>query len=322
MWALRSQLLGHSPHLSQTVLMEASDRTDVFPESVLFEILAANPDELKEDTLISYLKNKEKPLPEYMVNILKQVAGGTTYKTVLQQQMADYKHTYSRAANNIIQSILNDTVINYTDLRNWLDNLGGISSDRQIITTYIAENNYTDALALANMHPQLYSLQGQGLTEHNDYMDMLELYSELYLDGRNTFQMDSTEKAFVEYIADNGNGIARTMAVGIMEGVYGLTDYIDCPQIDGTQKSAGVEADIITPEMMGKAYGLSVTAIPNPATTWTAFDYTLPGENTKAEITITNTQGTVIKTMEATGNRGQKTLDTSNLPAGVYVYTI
>jgi len=31
MWALRAQLLGHSPHLSQEVLRETSDRTDVFP---------------------------------------------------------------------------------------------------------------------------------------------------------------------------------------------------------------------------------------------------------------------------------------------------
>ncbi|PIY33127.1 MAG: hypothetical protein COZ08_05745, partial [Bacteroidetes bacterium CG_4_10_14_3_um_filter_42_6] len=80
MWELRAQLLGDSPHLSLEVLKEAADKTDVFTESALFDILAANPDELKKDTLISYLENKEEPLPDYMIDLLKQLAGGTTYK--------------------------------------------------------------------------------------------------------------------------------------------------------------------------------------------------------------------------------------------------
>lgn len=61
MWALRSQLLGHSPHLSQEVLRALADRVDIFPDEVLLEILSANPDELNKDTLISYLEQKEDP---------------------------------------------------------------------------------------------------------------------------------------------------------------------------------------------------------------------------------------------------------------------
>jgi hypothetical protein len=90
-WELRSNLLGMSPYLSKEVLMEASDRTDVLPESVLFEILSANPDELRKADLMEHLKNKEQPLPEYMINILRQMAGGSTAKTALLSQMGEYK---------------------------------------------------------------------------------------------------------------------------------------------------------------------------------------------------------------------------------------
>jgi len=137
MWALRAQLLGDSSHLSLEVLKEVANKTDVFTEYVPFDLLAANPDELKKDTLISYLENKEEPLPAYMIDILKQLAEGVTYKTVLRQQLSFYKQDYSRAANEIIRCILNDSVTNYTELRNWLDNLGGITSDRQIIRSAI-----------------------------------------------------------------------------------------------------------------------------------------------------------------------------------------
>ena len=233
MWELRAQLLGDSPHLSFDVLKEAADKTDVFTESALFDILAANPDELKKDTLISYLENKDEPLPEYMIDLLKQLAEGTTYKTALQQQMAGYKHAYTRAAHDIIRSNLNDTVADYVELRNWLDNLGGITSDRQIISSYISEENFTDAFTLANMLPQLYNLQGNELTEHNYYIDMLNLHQTLYQEGRNTFQLDSTEKADLVFIAANSTGVAGAQAKSILEGVYNEY-YVNCPEADGT----------------------------------------------------------------------------------------
>lgn len=319
MWTLREQLLGDSPHLSFEVLKEAADKTDVFTESVLFDILAANPDELKKDTLISYLENKEEPLPDYMIDLLKQLAEGTTYKTALQQQMASYKHNYTRAAQDIIRSIQSDTVTNNTELRDWLDNLGGITSDRQIISSYISEGNFTDAFTLADMLPQLYNLEGNELTEYNYYMDMLDLHHTLYQQGRNSFQLDSTEKAFITSIADNSKGVAGAQAKSILEYVYNEY-YVDCPEADG---SAGYkQSRIINPESLGRVYGLGITVKPNPAKQWAAFDYTLPERKTSAIITITNTNGKTVEILEVNGQQGQKLWDTRNIKPGLYFYTI
>ena len=49
MWELRAQLLQGSPHQSKEVLKKAADRTDVLPESIIFEVLSTNPDELKDN---------------------------------------------------------------------------------------------------------------------------------------------------------------------------------------------------------------------------------------------------------------------------------
>ena len=96
--------------------MTVAEHNDVFPASVLMEILSANPEELKEDTLINYLQANEL-LPDYAISILQQVATGTSYRTVMQQQMAEYRHEYTEAAYDIIRSILNDSIVNYTALR-------------------------------------------------------------------------------------------------------------------------------------------------------------------------------------------------------------
>lgn len=319
MWALRAQLLGDSPHLSMEILKEVADKTDVFSESALFDILAANPDELKKEELIKYLEEKENPLPEYMVSILRQMAEGTTYKTVLQQQMASYSHAYSRAANDIIRSILNDTVVNHTELRNWLNNLGGIAADRQIISSYVSEGNFTDAFTLANMLPQLYELKDNDLVEHNYFMDMLNLQQTLVQQGRNTYQMDDNEKAAIVLIANNSKGIAGAQAKSILEAVYN-DYYVDCPDADGaaSQKSGSA----INPDALGKAFGLNISVKPNPARQWAAFDYTLPGDETEATITISSTTGSIIEILEVNGQQGQKLWDTRSIKPGMYIYTL
>ena len=59
MWPLRASLLGDSPYLSEEVLKKVADKTTVFTESAIFDILAANPDELKKEDLLKYLEEKE-----------------------------------------------------------------------------------------------------------------------------------------------------------------------------------------------------------------------------------------------------------------------
>lgn len=319
MWVLRAQLLGDSPHLSQEVLMETADRTDVFPDEVLLEILSANPDELKKDTLISYLENKEDPLPDYMIDILLQVSEGTTYKTVLELEMSGYARAKSRAANDIIRSIVHDTVCDYNELRNWLDNLGGLRADHQIIATYVHESNFTDALNLASMLPQLYELSGNDSIEHEYYVDILNLQSNLHIQGRNMHQLDSSEISLLQNIADNSIGYAGAQAKGILSSCYGIyfSECQNCDEGSSAYKSHGASMDALA-----EAYGLSISVKPNPAKAWAAFDYTLPSGSTSAIISIKEITGKTITEIPVSGKQGQEIWDTRNIPPGVYIYTI
>jgi len=318
MWTLRAQLLGDSPHLSMEVLKAAADKTEVLTESALFDILAANPDELKKEELIKYLEEKQDPLPAYMIDILRSVANGTTYKTVLQQQMARYNRTKTRAAHDIIRSNLHDSITNNNDLRNWLDNVGGLSSDRQIIATYIQDNNFTNAYTFANMIPQLYMLTGDELTEHNYFMDIIILHDTLSKQGRNIFQLDSTEINALVLIADNSHSLAGIQAKSILEAAYDH-HYTNCPRLDST---AGYKNIRISMDALNQVYGLEISVKPNPAKQWAAFDYILPENKSKATITIRDVTGKTIEVLQVNGQQGQKLWDTRQIEHGVYIYTL
>ena len=319
-WVLRTKLLSHSPYLSEDVLKSVVDRDDIFVENVLFEILAANPEELKKNSLITYLKNKENPLPEYMINILQQISEGVSSRSALESQMAKYNHIYTLAAGDIVRSILNDTIANTEELKWWLGNMNDINADRDIISIYLEENNYSDAITLANMLPLLYGLTEEEMRDHNNYTSLLSLYNNLYQTARTTFQLTDAEKIIVEDIANSNSGTAASMAQSIMESVYGIT-IPTCPQIDSNVER-GNKSYVIAVEDISKAKGLDFSISPNPATSWCSLDYTLPGDCTKATIIITDIFGVIVYENILLGNQGNKVMDLRDIASGIYTCTI
>ncbi len=322
LWRLRTKLLGHSPYLSQEALTAAADRHDVFPESVLFEILAANPDELKKDTLVRYMEQKESPLPQYMTDLLRQMASGTTARTALLAQMGHYAHERDLAAGDIVRSNLNDTLADHVELRAWLGSLDNLAADHLAVASFVQQGDFGSALALAESLPELYGLQGSGLDDHEDYMLLLGLYGTLDAEGRNTSQLTETEAAMVEGIANDGRGASRAMAEALLQSLSdGRVPASYCPtmpEANGGRDSAATP----DPALLNKALGFSASLTPNPATTWAAVDYTLPAGATKATLTITNALGVAVLTVDLNGNQGQKVLDMRRLAAGVYGYAI
>lgn len=318
MWALRAELLGVSPHLSEEVLRKVADKTDVFTESVIFDILAANPDELKKEELLQYLENKDNPLPSYMIDILRQVAEGETYRTVLEKQMSMFRKEMTRAANDMIRSYLNDSVTDYNALRGWLDNLGGIEADKQIIATFIQEGNFQQASALANMLPTLYNLTGDALTEHERYMTMLDLYLTLQSENRHLDQLTTNEKALLEDYANNSSGSSGVAAKSILATYYNA-QFVDCMQ---SIEPASLKKGAVSPEDMAKIYGMEISVKPNPTSLMAAFDYTLPDMDVAAILQITDMTGKIIETFMLTGKHGQKLWDTRPVNPGVYLYTL
>jgi len=124
-WELRAQLLADSPHLSEEVLKAAADKTDVLPHTIMFEICIANPEEMRNIGFLEYLATKSDPMPQYMIDDIRAGANEDTYKSVLQNEMADYAYLWGTACNDLIRDIaLDSTGIDYDSLRFWINKKG------------------------------------------------------------------------------------------------------------------------------------------------------------------------------------------------------
>ena len=322
MWNLRARLLGFSPYVSGEVLTTAAERYDVFSDPVLFEILAANPDELQRDSLITYLENKEHPLPSYMTDLLRQIASGFTARTAMLAQMAQYNHTYSLAAGDIVRSCLSDSVTDHVELRTWLGNMEDLASDRMVVASYLQDGDSVHAFALANMLPELYGLQGDALADHSDYMRLIGLYQTLNREGRTVFELTDTESAMVNSIASLGTGTSKTMAEAILmeRSAENITEHF-CPTMpedeDGGRGRSG-----FSETLLNEAVGFNVSVSPNPATTWARVDYTLPASAHSVRLSLTNTYGVTVANYNLSAGETQKVLDLRFLDDGVYFYTV
>ncbi len=326
MWDLRAQLLNHSPHLSQEVLKEVISRQDILPSAAIFDVLKANPDELRSETLFDYMQAQGDVLPDYMLAVLRSVANGTTYKTALITQMAIAKNDYRRACR---QMVLNQMVAEETDmasLRLWLGRMKSADADRQIVASYIEEGNFDDALALANMLPQLYNMDAVATAANDAYIDLIELYSTIVADGRDLYEMTATEKAQITQMANADNGIATAQAKAILRGVYGEKDmdYPLCPnpQEEVANPKSPIHIEAIADNTLAEAYGLTAECSPNPAQEWTTIYYQLPAHAQGADMYIQDAQGHTLQSIHLQDAQGQYLLDTRAMANGVYIYRI
>jgi|GEM_PF-1759576 len=317
MWELRTKLIGDSPHLSQISLKEASLKTDVLPESVLFDILASNPDEMKDEEFLDFLKTKESPLPDYMIDLLREISGNTSYKTILQEQLNMYDIQKTTAANDVLRSVLHDTIMDQTAVFSWLDNKGDLASQYQMVDLCLQNGNTSAAQAILSTIPGLFQLSELELSDYQNFNTVKSLQLNLKNSGRNLLMLDTAEIVSLTTIANTGKGIASAQAKGILGFALG-NQYCQCtPDEEGLKHS-----EVKIPGTAGILSKIEINASPNPATNWVAFDYLLPENETSASLILTDITGKTVETLLLNGQQGQKVWDTRDIKSGTYIYTL
>lgn len=314
---LRDNLLGKSPHLSEEILKAAADKYDVLPDPILFQILSANPDELRNEELLTYLSEKNPPLPDYMIGLLKEIAVDSTHKTALQRQLSAYEAQFTFDAYAIIRDLVQDSTTDKAALRGWLDNLHNLSADYQIVDSYLEEGNTNDAMSIVDMMPQIYVLDDSAMTEYNYYKDLKSLQTNLIIQGRNIFQLDSTQIDILQNIASSSTGIAGTQARSILEFAYGYS-YIDCAPVAGSTKSSKINSQ----NQINTLFEPQISVYPNPSISWVAFNYNIPDGIKNSSIKIYDIKGQQIQEFNISNTKGEIIWDTRGITPGVYSYNL
>jgi hypothetical protein len=197
--------------------------------------------------------------------------------------------------------------------------MNNIVADRQIIASCLYENDTTRALALLQLLPDLYALDGQALDDFIDYKSLVEMQIVWNSAGKTLLELDSLDISALEDYAIDGASPAGNMARNILE-YSNYQHYCNCLQsTDSAFYKNSRNFQDLTPIRQN---GLFVSVEPNPAKTWLAFNYKLPDENSSGLLSISDASGKLLMQITVIGIEGQKVVNTETLDSGLYYYTI
>ncbi|HRP39253.1 MAG TPA: T9SS type A sorting domain-containing protein, partial [Chitinophagales bacterium] len=321
-WQLRQKLLGESPYLSKEVLKESSDKTNVLPDAVIYEIFAANPDGIKDEKLMKYLSEKVKPLPEWMIELLRNGSNQATSRTFLETAISNTKAQRDRTITYLVQDMISkqeeNEEIDHPQLRSWLAAYQTPHGDYQIVDDYFETGNYSAGLSILSTIPTIYSLNEKEAEEFNGLQSLFNVLSTVYSTNRNIFLLNENERSAIQNLADNGEGIAKVRACNILSFVYGTEcNYnLKLPEANHFFKTDNAPAGKDNPLLP------FINAFPNPAKDYIEFSYNLPVGAMEGALSITDLKGMVIHKQQLTAKYGQIAIDTRQWQQGAYLYIL
>ena len=314
---LREKLLQNSPFLSEDVLKEAADKTDVLPDAILLEVLLANPHAIKSNSLVKHLQEKSKPLPAWMVDFLKANSGKVTYLTMLSSLVTYYDTKRTDAIYNVIDFIMIDTNgVDHTQLRGWIAELKNPQADYLIVESFLQTGNLQDAKTFLNTIETNYTLDSYMKADYQNYKTFIEFYIELIDKGRDWPMLNSSEVSFLSRFAGESEYTGSNRAKNVLNFFYEYDYWIE-PDLSKPQQPKNMVSDF--PVMMEN----KINIYPNPGNDWVVIDYEFFMMYEDITLLVTDQLGKFIYSQAIIPDYiGTHVLDTRGWATGVYFYQL
>lgn len=239
---------------------------------------------------------------------------------VLEAELTQAEHQRLAIVGNAVRNMLMDSISDINEIRQWLNRANTPSADRAICATYLSQRDYETALDKAAAMIDKYEMEDDALIEQTEYISILKLQRKVETEGRVMEQLNGEELGQVQRLAENGTGVARSMAKAIMM-MNGMAEAeCDCNNelAEMIRGNEGTKADAITENAEEDVYYFNIS--PVPAKDYIIVSYNLPTDH--ATLTITNNLGMTVRTVNIEGKQGKKVVSLTEISAGVYACTI
>ena len=233
-------------------------------------------------------------------------------RELLELQISMQRLEASVAERELIYLYKTDTTAPSDSLLLFLSSRNRPDAFIQLAFEYLKTNQISDALNAINSINT--SNLGEPETElRNKMLDYLQFHSVLINEGRSTAELNNSEIAELEFLAE-GNDLVASCSRSILL-TNGLIEYNESIQLPNDMfKSTKVVRN-------NKVVNNSqLTIYPNPASQWITVEYDLQlSGHINPELNIIDATGRVVKSMELSGNRNSVIVDLTTLQKGIYI---
>lgn len=316
-----SQLINESPDLSDSVMVSSVKKENVLSNAMITEILAANPQAPKSDTVNQALDERINQLSEEQradINQgLSQISGI--------ERLHSLKHTYNSKRSYYLNSLLrlykNDSMnSNISDsIISILQNEDRLYANYALAFEYLAKEDTTSVLNTLDSIEIVFNLNSGQTTQHELYQDYFGIYFDQLSDDETIYEIDSSQKADLYTMLNSATGKLKSLVRSLLIITDTLTYNEPVLQPDPNKLS-----EINIPDDQGyfnyKTKRLIV--YPNPALHYFVIECTVPVIQPNTYLAVFDTKGTMIRNMEINTQFTRKIISTDEFSSGQYIVSL
>ncbi len=317
---VRNDLLSKTPYLSDSVMLSAATKEDVLPPAIIAEILSANPQAAKSDTVIQALENRTLPLTEEQWAAIDQGLFVIGAKETLETKLSGFLSEYHEALKKIIIHYRNDSLNQAAgDSIVWyLNKANSLSAKYMLAFEYFEKGDTMSAENTLNNITSAFNLSSADLSEHGRYLSYFELLKQLKREGKSITETDSAQTQILYSLLNNSDGLVSGYARNVLLS-KGIIDYRE-PYI---LPEEGYKLSAIRHRNFNEKYESSrMKVYPNPARDYIIIEYTLNAEPENAVIAIYDGGGKTIRSQSLNSTRDFLVIPLSGIPSGNYICSL
>jgi hypothetical protein len=280
------------------------------------EILMANPQAAKSDTVQQALDNRFDQLTEDQRTDIDQGWFVTGAKESLEANLAYYQAQRQQALTNIIRIFRNDSLCEASSdsIIAVLLSENSLSAKYALAFEYFSKGDYATASATLADIPTFYNLSSAQSGQHQLYVDYMGLIIQLSSQGKHLLDCDSAQQTVLVNILNNANGSLQMLARNALINI-GAVSYAEPYILPGE----GLKEEKVRRVPVRKYYDEDKFKLyPNPAGSYIIIEYTLQAEMPQGIVNIIDNKGMVVRSVPLRKSHDYMVVETQSLPSGIY----
>jgi hypothetical protein len=256
-------------------------------------------------------------LPGYLADAVEASWNTRTYRTTLEESVAD-KHTrLTQLVGRAIHLLQTDTVPPPPDTLRWVwQQLRTNRARYSEAALLIGQGKLNIARAVIEAMPAEKDQKAPEEQERQRMLTYIDVLASAASDGRNAYKLTSTEVQELEDMVGTHYDRPANWASNLLCAVYGKCRAPYTGDVPLPKSSRGRTRDASVPMHSVSAYGLQ----PNPTRSHVSFTYNDPEHAEEAgHIVVRDLAGRTMTTLLMNGPQGQQALDAGGLAPGTYV---
>lgn len=286
-------------------LVSNNNFSDIVTFESLYDTYSLLVSDFIESDYCFLVENNFDNIEAEIIDIVNQELDSISYLSFLMKDLSDKN----------IHRIMVDSVFDINELNGWYQRVDALHSKYFLANNYFELKEYEYVWSILDYIPTQFDLSIEELQEYNNYRTFNSFRENVFTTDRNYWQLDSVEIALLETIAANSNGLSGEFSKNILCFYYG----IGCFQEDAIADDFINNKNVTDVHKNTIQNNLAVFIYPNPAK-----------ENVniiinKLEISHANAEFFNVlghKVLSENLNSQSTVIDLSQLPAGVYYFTI